>query len=439
MGDNYTFPNLPVEVTSDIFSLLNPKDIPNLCLVNKDNYQTYCRDLITKWYGEGGYNVIKSLTYDQFVKLTNILWPSYQFSIKQNKDISLQMLDRALSLQSASIASSLPGEYIDNSNMRLDRLAVSTSEKIQERRSYVRNVQKLLDRYTLYIDDMENRKKLVKSDNPIGILEDDKYGRMQYIETGGSIANWTMYDIFMALRLFPYSSYPSLVFNRLKDKLFNIRDEGDDVQYGSDRIFLKNVYTVSTDKCKEYILNNIYVQLPVTKMVVFYIYTQRKDYDPMFAGYLFSVHMRLVTEPERWNNIGYAINMDDIQLFKVVNYALISRNIQFAYSPFSQIQFAITGIENIPENNKLGDSMIRSLLVSYSDVRTYYNAIFLRNIGYDSLSIHLYNVKYYDGIKSDGKDDMYDDYSITKLFCMAITNKKDFIEFLTYALDKVIL
>src|SRR5579883_2341966 len=95
------YPIFPPEISNMILSEVSPYDIPNICLVNR--YMSSCKDVLIKYYGNDGYEVINSLTYEQFVKLNNMLWPTPEFISKQKENkIIIEALYRQLSLGNIS-------------------------------------------------------------------------------------------------------------------------------------------------------------------------------------------------------------------------------------------------------------------------------------------------------------------------------------------------
>ncbi|SNW62757.1 F-box domain-containing protein [Orpheovirus IHUMI-LCC2] len=428
------YPIFPREISNIILSEVAPQDIPNICLVNRD--MSSCKNALIKYYGKDGYDVINSLTYEQFVKLSNMLWPTLDFTSKQNDDrIITQLLHRALSLS-----------YNDEVN-EIGKIAYNKSFSVY--REYTNN---LLLSYSLRMKgNLPKDRKLVKVNNiGEGEIENDNYSLLRYIENEGDISKWSYKYIIKCLSLLNFSSYPSLVFNILKSYIFVAEDWTDGKKETkpyvndtfADRMILKQIYELPLGECNNYIRNNLNrldsIKDDIKKLLPF-VYTQRKndngdnDYDVHLAAYLFKYN-----RGEIFNRVSnYIIIIGDYDLYKLVEF--------IKYNRWDDVLTGITTIDNVLAVEP-AVGYIKNVLTEYSDIMSYYNIRFISRLIDESRLQDKSIVSYFHTMRSfipsrqsNPMLDVFFDISIVQLFIFASFDKGQFIDYLRYALDRIVL
>ncbi|SNW62754.1 F-box domain-containing protein [Orpheovirus IHUMI-LCC2] len=425
---NALFPTLPKEISNKVFTNINPEDILNVCSVNKDTRDNYCSQLIRQAYGNDGYEVIKELNNTQFIKLHNMCWPSLSFLQKQNFKTSLQLLDRSIQLG-----------YLNSKFNELQEMF-----RAAHRVSHALDKTKLQDLLISHNMRLGEKQSIVqyKTNNEKTLMAKEDYIIMKYVENGEDLSKFRKETIIKILKMLPYSSYPSLAFRRLEPYIFDNTDDG---------MLLKGIYELPIEECNQLIMDNIdNLESYQYNSVLFYVYTQRKEYDIYLATYLIKyVISDIVNENASSSRyISYCINIGNYELYKL---AMIVAN---------RIGGTINPIWNQLLNRNVNTNVLikppynifkYSILNKYSDVRTYYNALFTKRI-YDELNRNGYMSKLIDDLYGDVKslktiinkdevlgdkvaENVLSDFSIIQLFILSYVFKEQFLPYLKIALD----
>ncbi|SNW62784.1 Hypothetical protein ORPV_880 [Orpheovirus IHUMI-LCC2] len=397
---NNIFPNLPKEISKHILQNVDPTTLPDLCLVNKDTYKNDCAKLLKYYYGNNGFELINSMNLDQFKRLTSVIWPTLQsFNIQTYQIVKDQMIKRALSLR-----------YNDDI---ISQMSVPDT---------------LLFAY--------NRTNLMKSD--IDMIQ--IYSNIvEYLENGGSFNDVLLrleedvgnVAIKIAQRIIlKYSSYPAIVFHKIKDALFDMKDGN----------ILKDIYELPLSQCDDYIIQNAnLIRTSNIRKVAFIVYTQRKTYTPKIAAYLMQYSYNSIKVTTMFT---YITVLKDIELLKLSVIILSIFGGEFDYDRLLIPQFNIEGIPELDEFarrrenplSRLYEYSISEAIVEYSPPIAFTNSMFLNNNLPRGFRI-LGNVNL--GIPGV-LDDIRGSYDIIKLFSMLLVDKNAFdINFLYTFLNYV--
>ncbi|SNW62761.1 Hypothetical protein ORPV_857 [Orpheovirus IHUMI-LCC2] len=335
LAPNSLFPYLPKELNKEILDNINPEDIPALCtvittsnIINTSN----CGDVIKKYYGEQGLNIIKNLTLEEFTILNNLMWPkSNSFDIiNDNVNYINVILERAFSLRynTETLQELIKRAYIMVNNNFGKEISMDS---------------KLLDKLIRKLSIKYNRSDIEKinRDQPVYAVN----AVASYLENGGdpsllyndNVASYykNVYDLIRPLL---FCTFPKLAFNNIK-KYFLAYDNDENNE------FLRYVYSAPLDDVHRRIESSDQMIQNNSKLkrFLFIVYTQRDNYNYGVAAFLLRYTLNdYISYAEA---IKYSIGMDDIMLYKAVTLAQYGGEILFR--EMEEFDFSKSSVEPI--------------------------------------------------------------------------------------------
>lgn len=343
---NSIFPYLPKEMSNIILQNVDPGTLPNLCLVNKNSHRNDCVNLLKYYYGNNGFDIINSMDLDQFRRLNNMIWPTLQsFNIQTDQIIKDQMIERALSLR-----------YSDDiiSQMSVPDVSLFAYNRINLMKSNITDLQII--------------------PNVVKYLENG--GNYQDVLIRLGLTNTNNFPLKVINRIISKnSSYPSIVFNKIKEPLFAV-DDGN---------ILKNIYELPLSQCDAYIIQNANViKNSDIKSAAFVVYTQRQKYNAKIAAYLMKYAYNSIKVTSTFM---YVVVLQNIELLRLAVIILSVFGGEFDYDTLLNPQFNIEEMPNIVRFKKRsGDPLsriyeysVQEAIIEYSAPIAFINATFLNN------------------------------------------------------------